>query len=724
MVMERCGHYMRNNKAREKPGFILFFDVESNLLALSDKTTEHTPRLICCSYQQTRKAPRKNTRKDFTLHSMAEFWDLVDTLAKPMHPMYCTAHNLNYDLGVLHWDTELTERGWELGWIHTKGSTTIIRMQHGKRELIFVDNMNWFHESLAKVGERMGLPKLDTDPLNATDEELLPYCQRDVEIMVRAWAEWFKFLDDHDLGNWGTTVPSQAMRAFKHRFLHDKLLVHHHPEALELERAAYRGGRTSVFYRGHITGRTVHYLDIKSAYPAAMLTHDVPIRLLFVSHLIRLDELAEWLKDKCVIAEVDLYTDSNPFPVHYHGHNVYPVGEFTTTLTTPELIYAQEHGWIKHIVRAAVYVKAPIFHDYVTEFYQLRQDFDSQGDKIQANNMKLMLNGLYGKFGQTASDFVKMGQADEVIDGPTTWYDHDTCKSKNIYRFGTTLYTEEEQGETKESMPSIAAHVTAYVRLRLFALREKAGLQEVLYCDTDSLFVTDTGAHRLSDEPDDTQLGGLGEKDTTTDLVIMSPKTYCMDGAWTRKGIPDKASEIFPHTFQYTSFPSLRGQARRSSITPYYTDLVTRKLYYTIYDGKVGPDGWIIPLQGSDLTMKLHEDPLVDQRVWEIDMTIESLQETRLVPVAVMLKLWNYNHGTFKQGRTSRGKLVPIEYSNMDTQATELGFTDLEHLQQACQDQLSIDAEIRQLRSERKRLLTVPTRPLPTPTPTVTPEPV
>jgi len=718
MVGGLTGHYMSGNKGREKPSVILFFDVETNLNPLDANRTEHAVRLICASYLQLRKPPRHNTRVDHVLYTMGAFWDLVEKLAKPLHPLTLTAHNLNYDLGVLHWDTELMERGWQLSWIHTKGTTTIIRLKKGHCQLLFTDNMNWWHESLAKVGARMGLPKLDADPLNATDAEILPYCQRDVEIMVRAWSEWFKFLDTHDLGNWGTTVPSQAMRAFKHRFLSYKLLVHHQPEALELERAAYRGGRTSVFYQGQITGSTVHYLDIKSAYPAAMLAYDMPIRLLFVSHHIRLDELQEWLKEKCVIAEVDLCTDTNPYPVHYHGHNVYPVGEFTTTLTTPELQYALERGWITHIRRASVYARAPIFQGYVTEFYALRQRFEAEGDPVQANNMKLMLNGLYGKFGQTASDFVKMGQVDDFLTGPGTLYDQQTCTAHIVYRFGTTLYTEEETGETKESMPSIAAHVTAYVRMHLFSLRERAGAQNVYYCDTDSLFVNDCGAANLAQDLSEPGLGGLGEKGTTTDLMIMSPKTYCMDGAWTRKGIPDSAQEIAPNAFEYTTFPSLRGLARRAPETPFYTNLTVRKLYYTIYDGKPGADGWIIPLNGSDLTPPQHSDPAIDQRLWEIDMTIESLKDAKSLPQVTMLKLWNYNRGAFKRGRTVTGKLVAPEHSNLDGLASEMGFASLSALQDAVASQLAIDSEIRSLQTERRRLLTVTTQPLPTPTPT------
>jgi len=679
--------------------------VESTLTTLDTVRTEHTVRLICATYVHSRRSKGKNQVQTYTFRDAYDFWETVDHLAEVNHPLYLVAHNLNYDLGVLAWDVALTDRDWELKRMYNKGTTTIIRMSREKRTLIFVDNMNWFKCSLAVLGDLVGLPKLDVDPLNATDEEIARYCPRDVEIMVRAWELWFKFLDDNDMGNWAVTAPSQAMHAFRHRFLHHKLLVHRNTEAIEMEREAYRGGRTSVFYRGELHNRPVFKLDLNSAYPAAMLAYPMPTRLMFVSHHVDLADLSAWIKAHCVIAEVEVNCDRNPFPVHHHGHNVYPVGVFTTTLTTPELSYALGKGWITRIMRAAVYEAHPIFAKYIAELYAIRQGFVSDGNIVYAYLMKLMLNGLYGKFGQTASEFVEYGPVDEVLDRSITLLDPAKCTKEILYRFGQTLYTEEDQGETPSSMPAIAAHVTAYVRMRLFTLREKAGTQEVYYCDTDSLFVSTLGRERLDPEIDPTRLGALKEEDVTNRLTILSPKTYLWNDHWTRKGVPPSSSEIAPNTFRFVKFPSLRGLARRSQGSGFYTEITTRHLNYTIYDGKPRPDGWIVPLNGSDLTPSQHDDPFVDQRLWEIDTEITALRDTKRLPQSIVLTLWNYRTGQFKQGRDSRGSLVAPEYSNLDSLATELGFADLEALQEAVLYQLSIDTTIRKLTDEKTRLL-------------------
>ena len=704
----RRGHYLRENKGRAKPSRILFFDVESTLSPLDDTRTAHTFKLGWSLYWERRANPDHDTHDWRYYTSPGDFWDIVETRARPSQPLVVVAHNVGYDLSILGWDSALTSRGWSLVRLYCKGATTIIRMVKGKRKIVLLDNMNWFKCSLAALGDIVGLPKLDTDPLTAPDADLSVYCKRDVNIMYRAWSTWFDFIDTHDLGNWGTTLPSQAMAAYKHRFMRTPLLVHASEEATALERAAYHGGRTSVFYRGDLVGLPVHKMDLNSAYPWAMTNYAMPTRLLFLSHRVTVEELAEWITNKCVIAEVDLETNTNPFPVSYKGHNVYPVGSFRATLTTGEIALALRRGWVTGVVRAAVYGRGIIFSRYVNYFYRLKQEYGSGGNAVYTYMVKLLLNGLYGKFGQVASEFVEYGPVDRVCNDSMVVVLPGTGQCLVLYRFGDTLYTEQDRGETNASIPSIAAHVTAYVRLHLFALRERAGTGNVYYCDTDSLFVSGEGRHRLRSEVHPTRLGALKEEDVTDRLTILSPKTYRWADAWTRKGIPRSAVEVSPDCFEFTKWPSLRGIARRPAGIPFYTERTTRRLSYTLYDGRPGRDGWVVPLDASELTPPEHPSPEIDARLWEISVQIDALREAKTLDQAVVFKMWDYRAGTFKQARNRRHVLVPVEYSGMDGQASELGYPDLESLLHDVEAHVRIDEELAALTTERRTLLAMP----------------
>ena len=705
MVTPVRGHYLRGNKANRRPSRILFFDVESNLTPLDEVRTQHAPVLICASHLRLWRSGRSPSRIDTIHYTPDSFWVEVERRATPKHPLYLVAHNLNYDLGVLHWDQELIARGWTLGWMYIRGATNIIRLTKGNRKIIFVDNMNWFKCSLAKLGEVVNLPKLDTDPLQATTAQLLPYCQRDVEIMVRAWLGWFAFLDTHDLGNWAMTAPSQAYHAFRHRFLHHDLLIHNHEEALALERAAYRGGRTSVFYRGDLSGQPVYKLDLNSAYPAVMQHEAMPSRLLFHTTRVTVAELSEWLHTRCIIAKVDLTTTGNPYPVHHRDHNVYPVGTFTTTLSTPEIRYALDHGWIRHVHEAAVYQAEIIFSDYVTTLYALRQQFQAEGNTVYNYLVKLMLNGLYGKFGQTASEFTEWGPVDDVFNEPMTVLDLETNTRHHLYRFGNTMYTETETGETNSSMPAVAAHVTAYVRMWLYELREQAGTDQVYYCDTDSLFTTPTGHQQLTSLLDESRLGALKLEDASSHVDIRAPKCYRWNDKWTRKGVPPKAIESAPNTFTFTRFPTLRGLATRPRHEPFYTVQAHRTLRYQIYDGIPKLNGWVQPLTGKQIEHYLQVKTQTAERLWEISAEIESLQTERLLPPSELLRLWDYRTSSLRMGHDRLGNVVSPEYSTHDDIATELGFADLNSLQSAVTQQLSMDQRVRNLKSERRQLL-------------------
>ncbi|GAF82464.1 unnamed protein product, partial [marine sediment metagenome] len=60
--------------------------------------------------------------------------------------------------------------------------------------------MNWFTESLAKTGERIGIPKMDIDFDTCTDEELSVYCRNDVLIEFENFKVFIAFLEDNMIG--------------------------------------------------------------------------------------------------------------------------------------------------------------------------------------------------------------------------------------------------------------------------------------------------------------------------------------------------------------------------------------------------------------------------------------------------------------------------------------------------------------------------------------------
>ncbi len=704
MVTTRRAHYLTPNEDKSKPSRHLFFDTETKPYPLDDKKTEQRLYLGWCLFWNRREPTDRDTLHWYYFEAPDTYWDIVEENTYPRNTLYLVAHNINFDLSVLKGFEQLDSRGWTLDSLYTKGMTAIIRFHKAKSKIIVLDNGNWFKTSLRELGKAIGLEKGEVDFENVTKDLLSEYCKNDVEIIYRAWLQWYDFCDTHDLGKWGYTIPSQGFHAYRHRFMFVPLLVHNTPEAINLERASYHGGRTSVFYSGTLTDRTIYKLDINSAYPWGMKGHKQPTELLFYSDRVTLASLSKYMAKNCVIADVKLVTNENPYPVEFEGHNIYPVGTFRTVLSTPELAYALDKGWIREVYQASIYHAEECFNEYVTYFYGLKRDYKQQGNKTFFYMVKLMLNGLYGKFGQTASKFEYYGHVDDIIDGNIDILDTKTGEKIMLYRFGNDLWVERQKGESYNSIPAIASHVTATVRMYLHTLRLSAGLEHVYYCDTDSLFVDKEGYANLQPYLDNNELGKLKLEDTTDSLTLMVPKTYRFGSHWTRKGIPERSIEVAPDTFQFDRFNSIRGMAKSNSKLPYFTEITQRKLNYKLYDGIITPSGWVKPIEDPNPEQVPTYDPEVSLEIFETSELINQLKEARKVPGWLVFKLWDYRKTEWKHAPTATGKMVALEYSKYNEDCRQWGFETLEDLKEEIQIQLDRDKRINELLRSLKSL--------------------
>jgi len=696
----RIPHKIKPNKSVQTPTSMLFVDVEATLKPLDEVHTKHVLRLGWACYWRRRGKGRRDTEIWQRFTTRGEFWDIVIKHTDSVRPLYLIAHNVNYDFGVLHIFSELATRGYELTSIYLSGMTALATFMHDKRKIIMLDNMNYFHSSLAVLGASIGLEKLDTDPLTASDEELDPYCKRDVEIPLNTWKEYLTFIEVHDLGCWGKTLPSQAFRAYRHRFMPYDIYVHNNKRVLKLERAAYHGGRTSVFYQGELTDGPYYKLDVNSMYPYVMVEHPYPVRLKNEYSFMQVEELERQIREYDAIAQVGIETDEPVFPVLQEGHLIHPVGQFETVLNTPEIAYALEHAHILSVKHTALYHRAPIFRDYVEYFYKLKQKYSETGQTAYRTMAKLYLNSLYGKFGQKAQKWEICDDYNLLLYGASYYLDKVTGQRYTLYPFDDRAWIVRDDGESYNSFPAIAAHVTAYARLYLWELIMQAGRENVYYCDTDSLIVNQPGLDRLRDTLDDSRLGALKIEETEDKVTIKAPKVYAMGEAWKRKGISSKAEYLGHDSWRMTLFPSFRTQSRWPKDTPFHTVETTRRLSYHLYDGKADADGWVRPLKAESLTP---EKPLpldIQMEVAQLQAQIEALKEAQPLDHQTVFQFWDYRKNKPKQVRNRQGNLVSWEYALLDEMATEQGFPDGETFVEALEESVRIEREIAELNRE------------------------
>jgi len=417
------------------------------------------------------------------------------------------------------------------------------------RTLLFIDLMNYFDTSLKEVGKSVGCPKLPINFKECSYEELLTYCKNDVFIMIEAWKKWLTFIYENDLGVWGKTLPSQAFNAYRHRFMPHEIRVHTHEKATALERTGYFGGRCECFQLGYFDKGPFYLFDINSMYPSVMSAHPYPVKLLTYVTQGAFTDLWCTYRDHCVMATVLIRTTVPRFPKRHGNRLIFPVGTFWTTLTTSELWEAMKSRSVIAVKDFAVYEPEYIFKDYIDFFWNERLKYKQAGDAPFIYMCKILMNSLYGKFGQKIDNYEHIGEDPAHGVGFYGEYDIEDKKWLRFRKMNGYVDIVTGQVEGYNSFAAISAHVTGYARSLLWGLIGKVPPDHLFYCDTDSLIVDEVGKNALWEHVDDARLGALHLEKQSDTITIFNAKDYVFADKRKIKGVRTTAKKIDGHTF-------------------------------------------------------------------------------------------------------------------------------------------------------------------------------
>lgn len=605
-MRERKPHMLTPSDGSDRPQNVLFFDTETQAEDLPDKVQRHTLRLGVAQYYRQTRGKALGFQSELVFRDVSEFWDYVDGYVRKKSTLIITAHNIVFDLAVLNGFVEMAERGYTLESFYTKGMVSIFRWKRGNSKVVGIDNGNLFPGKLREWGDLLGFPKGQVEFSTVDDTELITYCRRDVEIMVKCWLSWLAFLDDRDCGSFKFTVGSTAFNTWRHRFLKKSIYIHADPLAIELERQSYRGGRVEVLYKGRLEGDRYHYLDINNMYGYVLSRYMYPAGFMGSAKSDSVSMLVRKLEKYAVTARVTINTSEPAFPYHLDGVTCYPVGRFTTTLTTPELYYVIQNGWLESVQAFAWYQQESLFSSYVDEFYNLRIKYRSEGNKPYAQICKLLVNSLYGKFGQQGFDQKIIGETDPQDIWSESVYDVDHNIHYRHISIAGKIFEERKAGESYNSFVAISAHVTAYARMYLWRLIKRVDPGHVFYMDTDSLIVDDHGMKQLASVMDEGKLGALKVELSSDWLEVNAAKDYAMEGRKRLKGVPVGSKETSPGVFELTHWERLAGSIQKGHQRGYYTRTITKRQNRRITSGVLTPSGWVVPfvldLAGSGLS--------------------------------------------------------------------------------------------------------------------------
>lgn len=596
MIRDFKSYIIRQNHVCTFPKRIIYLDTEAERSVYDDHEDHHLKLAWTCYVKST--AENRGAAGEW--RQWKDGFDLCEYIESKAHEkeaLWVFGHNVYYDLQISSFYYYLRLSGWKLQFFYDKGLTYILVIRKGNRTIKAVSTTNYFQCSLKALGQMMGIEKLDVDFDNVNEADLSVYCRRDVEILKKGLEYYMTFVRDNDLGKFSLTKSSQAMAAYRHRFMTYQLHRHEEPDIVKLERSAYHGGRTECHYFGELPQGEYLSLDINSMYPFIMKTKPLPIKLIDVVKKPTLSILPALLQKYSCIAEVNLDTENPAYAVD-NGHKlVFPVGRFKAYLCSEGLRYAISKGDIKSIETLAVYDQGHIFGHYVDYFYGLRKKYKGEDNRIMETLSKYFLNTLYGKFGEKHTVEKRTDVSSNVPFYLEEYFDLTTGQRWIEYSMFGVKVKKIGEREGNKSMVSIPAHITEYARFLIWSIMEQLGYENVLYTDTDSVLIRKSDLPRLKYKIHDTELGALKIENTFTHVILNGNKHYVTDDTVKIKGVPKTAIRVKPFVYTYPEFLRQASHMREGIETYYKVRHVTKEVLPFYDKGIVTDTGEVVPFQ-------------------------------------------------------------------------------------------------------------------------------
>ena len=608
--MPRISHVLRANCRSVFPTMVIFVDTETDLIPIAENAVKQKLKF---GYAEYRDYSGHSKPDSLLFYDIDSFWSWVECHCRDSQRLILLAHNQDFDFRVLEGFSSLASRGFKLTNIINDQGKFIAEykkekepppLEEGKRRrtvrtpayyITILDTLNWFKSSLAQLGKTLGVEKLlmPVDP--ALSDSWVEYCKRDVEILRLAFESYVQFLRSQNMGNFAHTLAKQAMNAYRHAFMRHEVWIHTNPKAIELERNSYYGGRTDCYFIGCRKNDVFYKLDINSQYPYVMRENRFPSSLMGFRHIVDQEYFSSLPSNVTFIALCDVETKVPCIPHRFKNRLCFPVGSFQSALCEPEYRLAQREGASLKIRSIAYYKSEPLFREWVDSMYALRNRFKREGNEQYQYFVKLLMNSLYGKFGQRTETWEAIGSIDPSENWVREIVDYDTNQTQTIKALGGTLWEKTGWKEGFDTFVAVASFVTSYARAYLWFLMRKAGLENCFYSDTDSLIVNCEGYENLKPYCDKSRLGFLKLESLDFKLTIHNLKDYSFAGENVLKGVPRKAVPLDENSYQCETWEHLAGALRKGHYEEVQVLQTVKKLSRVYEKGAVQPDGRTAP---------------------------------------------------------------------------------------------------------------------------------
>lgn len=407
----------------------------------------------------------------------------------------------------------------------------IVELKYGKA--ILRDSFALMPEALSSYAKtKIEYWKLERHCRREHWDEIVAYLRDDCVYLFDLVKGFFNACNA--VGNSNTyrsTVASNAMQVARRMGLGTKRTNHHFDAVF---RPFYFGGRTECFSPGIY--EDIDVFDIKSAYPFAMC-HSMPTG----GDYIVTDDPSDIKDGEEYTCFYDITCRSNGcFPFIRNNALCFDdiLGRFN--VSGWEFMSARRHGLLKDfkINRIYKFVEFINHEPYVMYWFDKKQEAEDNGDKLQRLISKRMMNSLYGKYAQNPVNYFdyKICIGGTPVNYDEGWQLDSEFNGKELHarpvlwRYKQRALKEgDEDGWRRFPIHynvATAASITGFCRSMLLDTIALLGRENVLYCDTDSVFCKPVAATRKLRQ--DGKLGAWEWEGLANPVGLAGKKLYAL----------------------------------------------------------------------------------------------------------------------------------------------------------------------------------------------------
>lgn len=539
-------HWVAPNHQTRVPRAFVYLDTEAHRTKVGRREVQ-TFRLAVAAFDAVRKDRDGWKQREWCrATSPDELWEWVTGRCRRRARTVLVAHNLAYDLRISDAFVCLPRLGWRFVAGRVDDGQAWFVWRQLDRTLTCVDSTSWCPVSLERLGDAVELRKAELPDEDDSQDAWWARCERDVEILAEVWRRLMVWVENEDLGNWKLSGAGQSWAAFRHRFMDHRLLVHEDDDARDAERAASHTGRCEAWQHGKLTAGPYTEWDFHCAYATIGRDCAVPIKLAGAMYRPTLEKVLAATATRAVLVECEVTTDVPVLPVRGESGISWPVGSFVSTVWENELGMALATGARITVTRAWLYRRAPALERFCGWVLEGVGRAPADIDPVVRIALKHWSRALIGRTAARWSRWEVVGSRDvaDVSLGKV----HDVADD-DVYmmmQLGNQLIRQVGAPDNPHAMGAILSWVMAEARCRLWEVMCLAGIENVVYVDTDSAIVNTLGSSALTRAA----VPGLRIKGEWSTIEVRGPRQLIPGARLRAAGVPRNAARTGEDTWE------------------------------------------------------------------------------------------------------------------------------------------------------------------------------